>query len=540
MAAALNGAVYRAHPPRRKCPNLDTTEHTQPNGTGKQDDRAEALKTAIGPEAFVTFAAGQVRVLDLETIRASLGPRWQRLSTQVHMLVETVLRRVIGPADLFVQVDESEYLIAFPHANEQQASAITSMAAEQIRQKLFGQNPAFRNVRVGSMVQMVKINAADAAEDPLGALQSALAATKQPAPQGPAGRNPAGSPAGQVAAGKPSVQQPVDRDSAIANSLNDLMERGPAASAQWANQPAATTTERDLGFAGGEQQAIPVTRTQPAATATMTPIRNQRSATESAVPNARPAPEIGGVELIYRPVWDPTRQAVNSCHLSVQVLVDGRRVELSEFAAEYDSPKIIWAVNSLLLRRFVAGVQAMQAAGRKTVIFFPVSRQFIDTESGLRFLLDQLQLVPDGVRALLIPEITDAYFGSWPALAPKIGVIRRVCRALCVRLSLDHKDFSAVASAGASLVSGHLADHDWPERQALAAMNEFAELAGKASLKTVVDGLDTSSLVIAAVSAGVNLLCGAAIGKGEDMPPAGRPLSLEEFYLSKFAGSGPA
>jgi hypothetical protein len=518
---------------------LDTTEHPQPSGNSKQDDRAEALKTAIAPEAFVTFAAGQVRVLDLETIRASLGPRWQRLSTQVHMLVETVLRRVIGPADLFVQVDESEYLIAFPHANEQQASAITSMAAEQIRQKLFGQNPAFRNVRVASMVQMVRINAADAAGDPLGALQSALAAKKQPSVPPSAGR-PAGAAPGQAAAGKPAAGQPVDVDSAIANSLNDLMERGPAASGQWANQPAAATTERDLGFAGGGQQAIPITRAEPVAAPTMVPISNQRAAAQPTAPDARPAPEIGGVELIYRPVWDPTRQAVNSCHLSVQVLVDGRRVELSDFAAEYDSPKIIWAVNSLLLRRFVAGVQAMQAAGRKTVIFFPVSRQFIDTESGLRFLLDQLQLVPDGVRALLIPEVTDAYFGSWPALAPKISVIRRVCRALCVRLSLDHKDFSAVASAGASLVSGHLADHDWPERQALAAMNEFAELAGKASLKTVVDGLDTSSLVIAAVSAGVNLLCGGAIGNGEDMPPAGRPLSLEEFYLSKFAGSGPA
>lgn len=490
----------------------------------KESGRAEALKTAVGPEAFISFAAGQVRLLDLETIRASLGPRWQRLSNQVHMVVETVLRRVIGPADLFVQVDESEYLIAFPHANEQQASAITSMAAEQIRQKLFGQNPAFKGTRVATMVQMVKISAADAASDPAGAVQAAVAAARQ------SSATPGGAPAaGGAAPARPATARPqaaagISADSAIANSLAALSSASPAPKGQWTAQKSSA---RAPGPAEGQPAGGSADQRQAAA------------APRAQGPAPEQVPDISGIHLVYRPVWDPTRQAVNAGHLAVVVDVDGAQMTLSDFTAQYDSAKAIAAVNGLVLRRLVAGLQAMQATGYKNLVLFPVNRQFVETDTGLRLLLDQLQQIPEALRPLVVPEITDAYFGSWPALAPAVAVMRRACRAVCVRLSLDHKDFAAVAAAGVALVSGHLADHDWPERQSLAAMNSFAELAAKAGLKTLVGGLDTSSLVIAAMSAGVNLLAGAAIGAGEDAPPAHRALSVEGFYLSKYAAAQP-
>lgn len=509
---------------------MDTKGHAQSPDTAadKESGRAEALKTAIGPEAFISFAAGQVRLLDLETIRASLGPRWQRLSTQVHMVVETILRRVIGPADLFVQVDESEYLIAFPHANEQQASAITSMAAEQIRQKLFGQNPAFKGTRVSAMVQMVKISAADAASDPAGAVQAAVAAARQSAAASGQGAAASNAEAARPAAGRTAPAAGVSTDSAIANSLAALSSSGPAPKGQWTAQKSSATMPGAGGNAqAGGRAAAPQNAAAPA---------EQGPAASS----AEPVPDISGVHLAYRPVWDPTRQAVNACHLAVVVEVDGAQMTMYDFTAQYDSAKTIAAINDLVLRRLVAGLQAMQATGYKSLVLFPVNRQFVETDTGLRMLLDQLQQIPEALRPLVVPEITDAYFGSWPALAPAVAVMRRVCRVVCVRLSLDHKDFAAVAAAGVALVSGHLADHDWPERQSLAAMNSFAELAVKAGLKTVVGGLDTSSLVIAAMSAGVNLLAGAAIGEGEDAPPAHRALSVEGFYLSKYAAAQPS
>lgn len=494
---------------------MESKEHPQATEStaGKESGRAEALKTAVGPEAFISFATGQVRLLDLETIRASLGPRWPRLSNQVHMVVETILRRVIGPADLFVQVDESEYLIAFPHANEQQASAITSMAAEQIRQKLFGQNPAFKGTRVSAMVQMVQINATDAASDPAGAVQAAVAAAKQ-APAAPRSGAPAGGAVPPASTARPGPGAGLSADAAIASSLEALGTSGAASKGQWTAQKSTAATSVQAGAAAPRDPA-------PA---------------KAAAP-AEPLPDIRGLHLAYRPVWDPSRQAVNASHLVVVVEVDGAQMALSDFTAQYDSAKTIAAINGLVLRRLVAGMQGMQAAGHKSLVLFPVNRQFIDTETGLRLLLDQLQLIPEAIRPLVVPEITDAYFGSWPALAPAVAVIRRACRAVCVRLSLDHKDFAAVAATGVSLVSGHLADHDWPERQSLAAMNGFAELAAKAGLKTVVGGLDTSSLVIAAMSAGVNLLSGAAIGDGEETPPAQRALSVEGFYLGKYAAA---
>jgi hypothetical protein len=114
-------------------------------------------------------------------------------------------------------------------------------------------------------------------------------------------------------------------------------------------------------------------------------------------------------------------------------------------------------------------------------------------------------------------------------------MIHRVCRNVAIRLSLDHKDFQQVATAGANTVSGDLLDHDWPERQTLAALNSFAAGATKASLRSSIGGLATSSTVIAAVCAGLGHLSGKAIGDGTPVPLGVYPLSTEGFYLQRQA-----
>jgi hypothetical protein len=114
-------------------------------------------------------------------------------------------------------------------------------------------------------------------------------------------------------------------------------------------------------------------------------------------------------------------------------------------------------------------------------------------------------------------------------------MIHRVCRNVAIRLSLDHKDFQQVIATGADTVTGDLSEHDWPERQALTALNAFADGAVKASLHSSIGGLGTSSMVIAAVCAGLSNLSGKAIGEGTPAPRGVYPLSTEGFYLQRQA-----
>lgn len=622
------------------------------------------------------FAAGQIQLLNLESVRTELGDRWPKVEHQVHLLVEATLRKILTPSDIFTQIDEFEYLVIFPNLTEQKASALMYVAAAQIRQKLFGRDPAFAAIRLNATVTRVTRGAVQNAADPVAALHEA-ALLGQPAEPGPeleekllsdpafrpwtdkykiipikgggmsqghlvadaphasgptldfsgyserpagtatggasggavtadgsqSGQTPAGYPVvattgrvkteQEVATGDPRpqgrlpdfssmVEKAAGRStigSTVVGSHSESQERpategyrvtpitrggtaeahmiqdAPRAASRIPDFASATpgpaqTSQAPAAVAAGPlrapalsarldalmtksppQKAIQITRPSEG------PAAGAATAEASVgVPGGQtPAPRIEEVQLLYEPIWDVRRQAVTTYRMKVSVKVEGELIGLNEFSMTYDDPNLQFTINSLILRKLVSHVQHGRGEKRKAFTVAPIGRRFIEDESGLRFVFDQLGQLTEQERQLVILEIGDAYFGSWPALAPRLGVIRRVCRNIGIRLSLDHKDFQQVAATGATVASGDLADHDWPERQTLGALNAFAAAASKASLRSFVGGLTTSSMVIAAVCAGFDHLSGSAIGEGTPTPLGVYPLSTEGFYLQRQA-----
>ncbi|HEY3146570.1 MAG TPA: hypothetical protein VGJ75_09475, partial [Dongiaceae bacterium] len=119
------------------------------------------------------FSAGQIQLLNIESVRADLGDRWSKFEHQVHLLVEATLRRMLTEADIFTQISEYEYLVIFPNLTEQKASALMYVAAAQIRQKLFGYDPAFAAIRLNATVTRVSGDLAEKAADPIAAVHEA-------------------------------------------------------------------------------------------------------------------------------------------------------------------------------------------------------------------------------------------------------------------------------------------------------------------------------------------------------------------------------
>src|SRR5687767_6320537 len=68
------------------------------------------------------FSAGQIQLLNIESLRAELGDRWSKVEHQVHLLVEATLRRMLSDTDIFTQISDNEYLVIFPNLPEQKAS----------------------------------------------------------------------------------------------------------------------------------------------------------------------------------------------------------------------------------------------------------------------------------------------------------------------------------------------------------------------------------------------------------------------------------
>ena len=645
-------------------------------------------------QALDQFSAGQIQLLNIESVRSDLGGRWPKYEHQVHLLVEATLRRMLGESDIFTQISDYEYLVIFPNLAEQKASALMYVAAAQIRQKLFGHDPAFAAIRLNATVTRVTRDLMENAPNPVGAIHEAtlLGPPAEPPAEGPEehplapGMTPwtdkykivpivgggmtqgrmvadamrTGSPmpdfssvgdASQVADGDASGQAaseggpdpeqapsaagyPVVAISGGAKTKRPLVTdpqrpagRLPDFSTVYAQPPArlggagvpgpraepaqspGTDHPAEIGgyavvpitgggmsesrmvqgtprvqgripdFASPKPAPTPVTPPAPNATGSASTSAAAGGArppalaarldalgakaaptravligrpTEAQVPGSAgsesaagaaagdsgaqlPAVEIDELQLLYEPIWDVRQQAVTGYRMKITLKVEGALLGLNEFCVTYDDPKLQSTLNSVILRKLISQIQAMRGENKKAIIVAPIGRRFIEDQSSLRFLMDQISMLNDQERQLVILEIGDAYFGSWPTLTPRVTMMRRVCRNISIRLSLDHKDFQQVAATGASMVAGDLSDHDWPERQSLAALNSFAAAASNASLRSFIGGLTTSSTVIAAVCAGFNHLSGSAIGEGTPVPLGVYPLSTEGFYLQRQA-----
>jgi hypothetical protein len=94
------------------------------------------LKAAASP---ALLARGCVLVIGLEALRNKAGPTWDRICAGIYSRLETILRQRLGPADLFMAVDEVFYLVTMPAANAVDAQIACLGAAHELYASYFGQ-----------------------------------------------------------------------------------------------------------------------------------------------------------------------------------------------------------------------------------------------------------------------------------------------------------------------------------------------------------------------------------------------------------------
>jgi hypothetical protein len=88
--------------------------------------------------AEAKVSAAKLHVLQLEPIKARLGPKWEKLSALVHTLFEKSLRHAQGPADHFLLVDEMSYVVTFHNLSLEEASLACASVAKEVCGLLFG------------------------------------------------------------------------------------------------------------------------------------------------------------------------------------------------------------------------------------------------------------------------------------------------------------------------------------------------------------------------------------------------------------------
>ncbi len=118
---------------------------------GLVSDIAWVDQTKTATETQVS--AAKLHVLHLDPIKIKLGDRWDKLSTLVHRLFETALRKAQGPGDTFIQVDDLSYVVTFHGLSVEEASFACTAIAKDVCGLLFGTD--LNDVTVRGLVGLV-------------------------------------------------------------------------------------------------------------------------------------------------------------------------------------------------------------------------------------------------------------------------------------------------------------------------------------------------------------------------------------------------
>lgn len=100
------------------------------------------------------LSAGRIHMLNLDTLRASLGPAWDELRDRVHSSADRIINRHIADKDVQFRSSDGEYIIVFATLSRPAASLVCAKIAEELH-RLFLGDPKLADITVSTAVGVV-------------------------------------------------------------------------------------------------------------------------------------------------------------------------------------------------------------------------------------------------------------------------------------------------------------------------------------------------------------------------------------------------
>lgn len=109
------------------------------------------------PAGCTVHVAGKIRLIGLEEVKATLGPRWPEVATRVMSSAEHVVRRRCGPRDTWTRTRDSGFLICFGDATEDEAALRAASIAREIRNRLIGEGEQSQAAEVSAIAKAISL-----------------------------------------------------------------------------------------------------------------------------------------------------------------------------------------------------------------------------------------------------------------------------------------------------------------------------------------------------------------------------------------------
>ncbi|MDE1145515.1 MAG: hypothetical protein PW843_02695 [Azospirillaceae bacterium] len=484
------------------------------------DDFQERLGAILDHQSKI--AAGSVQMLGLESLRDRLGPRWGAVRDRVHQLADRLINQALGPSDVVFPYGPDTYLVVFSQMDERAASLLCARVLQDLQRLLLGDADT-ASIVVRTAVRQVS---GDLVLKPhrLADLLSSAARTGALSMAGGATTGGGGVPAHwktTADAGPRTGQGPAGR------LVSDPRGDG-VGDPQWGALPSQGGGRAPPGY-------IPVPPGAPKAAGAFVvtddgplPAFSQSDVTAAWAAQAQSGP----LEIVYRPVWDATHQAL------CLYITRGRRLRRGGQATYgYDAIPQINAPGPMSAETLQAILDMDEEAVRQAIAaylelydnrfrFFLSLPVHYETLAGVQRRRSYVALA-SRIPAHLIPFLTYHLVGlpdGTPTgrLADFVMALKPFGRNLMVGVDFGRQDLATLATAGVKGVGIILPSLGAHERLALDRLaTELGLMAAEARrnrLKLYVEGVDTVELEAMVDRVGADFVAGDLIGGWTETP----------------------
>lgn len=432
--------------------------------TERRIQEPRPVGAAAPPSPFVS--AGRFGLIGLTEIRDAVGSRWPALEERVRALSEAVISRHLTQGDVFEAQGDDSYVVLFAQLSKEAADFKCRVIGREITQRLLGSDsPRLADVESVSVQVAREALASGDVEAVFAEAFASGEATISSDPSHPRSPDlpiPGRRPHGQAA------------------------HPGPQA-----HEGASTPSGASTGW------------TSAARLPSGSDLKAERNAGATLVSSHHERP--GRIEPVWRyaPVWDFKSMSLVRFRLTARSMDTGAGDATAADAGmlEIDLGTVSKALDDL---------SQLNAEGRRLLVISVVHQGSLSVQWRRDQLIELVGGASIGVRRLLRLEVAATEFSPTLALAQFLTAMTalEVQCALCVPLGSR----TPVRPAGMPLKTAAVeANTRLPESEALTLLNTFSRRSAQVGLESAAHRLDTRSLVIGAVAAGIRFMSGRAV-----------------------------
>lgn len=460
---------------------------------------------------------GQINIVGLDKIEKKLGPRWPDMKEKVHLAAGRIIGEHMSPLDVYVRYSDSEYLIVLAGLSPEAAQLKCAKLARDIAAHFLG-SPETAAVTVKTAVGRIDdelvfkdVCISDLLQD--------LAQRAKPvdaAPPANTRTGPSSKPDNRIAV----VVRPGANPGGAASAIRPapVEEARPPFAADAAGRAAAHAQELEAG--------------PPSQIRRMVSERTNLWAIADDLPSFEEAGrDNAAVSYRYRPVWD-LHHKVLSTYFCVPVRAFagyGRRFGY----AVLEHPADPYQIACLDLETFKAGLSMLDELLRNRFqMFIVMTVQFatVTTPRYREVYLEIANRVPHRMRKFVVFELTGLPEGVPQCrLSEVVNSLKPFASAVLARISLRPRSLANFFETGLHAVGFHLRDEQISEAELIPRLHRLARQAERHRLSLYLNGVKTTSLVMAACGAGVRYVAGNRVGELTDVPTNIHRYKWEDF-----------